>query len=123
MSVFILVSTVFIPNNELNDDFVQYFDHTVPYRHATDFMQENLSGMTLLEMSIETGISSGINAPEYLKTLDNFSEWLRQLPETDHVNTITDTLKRLNKNMHGDDPTWYKLPASQEMAAQYILFG
>jgi len=44
-SVFILISASFIPNNELNDDFVKYFDKSVPYRTATDFMQDNLSGM------------------------------------------------------------------------------
>jgi len=120
-SVIIIAATLFIPNNELNDDFVKYFDNSVPYRVATDFMQENLSGMTLLEISVKTGISSGINNPEYLNKLANFSEWLRQQPETDHVNTITDTLKRLNKNMHGDDPAWYKLPTDQAMAAQYLL--
>ena len=120
-SMLIIGSTVFITQNELNDDFVKYFDESVPFRADTDFMQENLSGMTLLEMSIETGVSSGINNPEYLKKLSNFTDWLRSQPETDHVNTITDTLKRLNKNMHGDDPTWYKLPTDQEMAAQYLL--
>jgi len=46
---------------------------------------------------------------------------LRLQSETDHVNTITDTLKRLNKNMHGDNPDWYKLPTNKEMAAQYLL--
>ena len=121
MSVLIIASTLFIPKNELNDDFVKYFDTTIPYRIATDFMQEHLSGMTLLEVSVKTGISSGINQPEYLHTLADFSDWLRDQPETDHVNTITDTLKRLNKNMHGDDPAWYKLPTDQEMAAQYLL--
>jgi predicted RND superfamily exporter protein len=120
-SVVIIASTVFISQNELNDDFVKYFDKSVPYRAGTDFMQENLSGMTLLEMSVETGISSGINNPNYLLKLSNFTDWLRTQPETDHVNTITDTLKRLNKNMHADDPTWYKLPTDQEMAAQYLL--
>lgn len=120
-SILIVGSTVFITQNELNDDFVKYFDETVPFRAGTDFMQENLSGMTLLEMSIETGESSGINNPEYLGKLSNFTDWLRAQPETDHVNTITDTLKRLNKNMHADDPAWYKLPSDQEMAAQYLL--
>jgi predicted RND superfamily exporter protein len=120
-SVIIIATTVFIPNNELNDNFVEYFDQSVPYRVATDFMQQNLSGMTVLEMSVETGESSGINHPMYLQKLADFSEWLRDQPETDHVNTITDTLKRLNKNMHADDPTWYKLPSNQEMAAQYLL--
>jgi len=121
MSVVIITASVFLPQNELNDDFVKYFDETVPFRTATDFMQENLSGMTQIEVSIEAGEASGINNPEYLKTVAAFSEWLRSLPETDHVNTITDTLKRLNKNMHADDIHWYKLPDDQELSAQYIL--
>lgn len=120
-SVLIIASVMFIPNNELNDDFVKYFDETVPYRAATDFMQENLSGMMMVEVSVKTNQPSGINDPKYLQTVSDFSDWLRDRPETDHVNTITDTLKRLNKNMHGDDPSWYKLPDSQEMSAQYLL--
>ena len=120
-SVFIIASIMFIPNNELNDNFVKYFDETVPYRVATDFMQDNLSGMMMLEISVKTGEPSGINNPNYLNSVSDFSDWLRARPETDHVNTITDTLKRLNKNMHADDPSWYKLPDSQEMSAQYLL--
>jgi uncharacterized protein len=121
VSAVIIAFTVFIPNNVLNDDFVKYFDESVPFRASTDFMQENLSGMTVLDMSVKTGVANGINNPEYLNAVSNFSDWLREQPETDHVNTITDTLKRLNKNMHGDAPEWYRLPATQEMAAQYLL--
>jgi predicted RND superfamily exporter protein len=120
-SLLIVASVVFIPNNELNDDFVKYFDESVPFRTATDFMQDNLSGMMVVEISVKTGKPSGINNPKYLQSISDFSDWLRERPETDHVNTITDTLKRLNKNMHGDDPSWYKLPDSQEMSAQYLL--
>lgn len=121
VSVAVIAFTLFIPKNEINDDFVKYFDETVPFRTATDFMQDNLSGMTLLEMSVKSGESNGINKPEFLKAVSDFNDWLLSQPETDHVNTITDTLKRLNKNMHGDDPAWYKLPETQEMAAQYLL--
>jgi len=120
-SVLIIVIAAFIPSNELNDDFVKYFDERVPFRVATDFMQDNLSGMMVVEISVKTGVSSGINNPKYLNAVSDFSDWLRDRAETDHVNTITDTLKRLNKNMHGDDPAWYKLPDSQEMSAQYLL--
>jgi len=121
MSSIIIATTLFVPNNELNDNFVEYFDESVAYRVGTDFMQENLSGMTVLEVSVQSGESSGVNNPDYLRTLDLFSQWLRLQSETDHVNTITDTLKRLNKNMHGDNPDWYKLPTNKEMAAQYLL--
>lgn len=121
MAIIMTGFILFLPQNELNDDFVKYFDTSVPFRQATDFMQDNLSGMTSLEISIDTQESSGINEPAFLKTVDDFSKWLRKQPETDHVNTLTDIIKRLNKNMHGDDPTYYKLPESRELSAQYLL--
>lgn len=121
MSVIMVSLIVFLPQNKLNDDFVKYFDTSVPFRQATDFMQDNLSGMTQLEISVNSGESSGINDPAYLSMLGDFTEWLRAQPETDHVNTITDTLMRLNKNMHGDDAEYYRLPQNRELSAQYLL--
>jgi predicted RND superfamily exporter protein len=38
-----------------------------------------------------------------------------------HVNTITDTLKRLNKNLHEDADEWYRVPQQRDLAAQYLL--
>ncbi|SEQ08592.1 hypothetical protein SAMN03080615_00351 [Amphritea atlantica] len=121
MSVFMLLLIAFLPMNQLNDDFVKYFDTSVPFRQATDYMQDNLSGMTMMEISIDSGESSGINDPAFLKKLGVFSDWLRSQPETDHVSTLTDTLKRLNKNMHGDDQSYYRLPEDRELSAQYLL--
>ncbi len=121
MAAIIVATSLFVPSNDLNDDFVKYFDKSVPFREATDFMQDNLSGMTNLEISIDSKASSGINDPAFIRTLSDFSDWLRAQPETDHVNTLSDTLKRLNKNMHADDPDWYRLPDSQELSAQYLL--
>jgi hypothetical protein len=112
---------VFIPQNELNDKYVEFFDETVPFRAATELMERELSGVDSLEFSIETATPNGINSPEAIAAIEQFSEWLRTLPEVDHVNTLSDTFKRLNKNMHGDDPDWYKLPDSKELAAQYLL--
>ncbi|MCG8426675.1 MAG: MMPL family transporter [Chromatiales bacterium] len=122
LTAIIMVTMIsFAPMNITNDDFVKYFDTSVPFRQATDYMQENLSGMTTIEISVDSGKSSGVNDPAFLKTLGEFSSWLRSLPETDHVNTITDTIKRLNRNMHADEQAWYKLPDSQELSAQYLL--
>lgn len=110
-----------LPQNILNDDFVEYFDQRVPFRQATDFMEANLSGMTTMEFSIDSGESSGINEPAYLHAVEDFSNWLRAQPETDHVNSITDIIKRLNKNMHADDPSYYRLPDQRDLSAQYLL--
>ncbi|MCO4757660.1 MAG: MMPL family transporter [Oceanospirillaceae bacterium] len=121
MAVVMASLVLFTPQNELNDDFVKYFDTSVPFRQATDYMQDNLSGMTTMEISIESGETSGINKPEFLKAVGDLTDWLRAQPETDHVNSITDTIKRLNKNMHSDDDSYYKLPQERELSAQYLL--
>ena len=121
MAVFMVSLIAFMPLNELNDDFVKYFDETVPFRQATDYMQDNLSGMSTMEISIKSGESSGVNDPQLLKIIGSVTEWLRAQPETDHVNSLSDTIKRLNKNMHGDDESYYKLPTDRELSAQYLL--
>ena len=84
-------------------------------------MQEHMAGMTMIELSIDSGEESGINEPRFLKTVSDMADWLRAQPETDHVIGITDTLKRLNQNMHGGDEAWYIIPDKKELAAQYLL--
>ena len=120
-AVIILSLASFLPQNKLDDNFVEYFDTTVPFRAATDFMEENLSGLSTIEVSIDSKESSGINDPQFLKTVGDFSEWLRAKAVTDHVSTISDVLKRLNKNMHADDPEFHKLPKERDLSAQYLL--
>lgn len=119
--VIIVGLLAFVPQNSLNDDFVKYFDHSVDFRASTDFMQERLSGIGSLEIELKSGESGGISQPEYLQVLDNFNEWMRAQPETDHVNVLSDIFLRLNKNMHGDDPSYYRLPDDRELSAQYLL--
>jgi predicted RND superfamily exporter protein len=70
---------------------------------------------------LDQGDSGGVNDPVFLQAVERFSQWLRAQPEVMHVQTISDTFKRLNKNMHGDDPAFYRLPESRELAAQYLL--
>jgi hypothetical protein len=106
---------------EVNDRPVEYFDESIEFRRATDFATEHLMGLYGMSFSISAGESSGINDPEYLRRLDAFAEWLRAQPGVHHVGTFTDTMKRLNKNMHGDDDAYYRLPDSRELAAQYLL--
>ena len=121
MSVVIVALVVMIPRNQLNDVFVHYFDERVEFRTDTDYVVDNLTGMYFMDYSLDAGQSGGISEPEYLAQVQRFTDWLREQPEVMHVNTITDVFKRVNKSMHGDDQSWYKLPEEREMAAQYLL--
>lgn len=110
-----------VPLNELNDQFVKYFDETIEFRRDSDYAAENLTGVYYIDYALGTEESGGISDPQYLADVAKFSQYLRTRPEVMHVQTISDTFKRLNKNMHGDDPTWYSLPEERNLAAQYLL--
>ena len=116
-----LVMISFAPQNELNDEFVKYFDKSVEFRQGTDFANENMGGIYSIELSIHTSEQGGISEPAYLQKVAKFSTWLHTQPEVVHTSTMTDTFKRLNKSMHGDNDEWYKLPELRDLAAQYLL--
>ncbi len=110
-----------ISRNELNDVFLHYFDESVEFRQDADFIVENLTGLYAMEYSLASREPGGITGPAYLDGLAAFAAWYGEQPESIHVNVITDTFRRLNMSMHGDDPAEYRLPDSQELAAQYLL--
>lgn len=110
-----------VPLNELNDQFINYFDESIEFRRDSDYAAENLTGVYYIDYALGTGESGGISEPEYLADVAKFSQYLRAQPEVIHVQTISDTFKRLNKNMHGDDPAWQRLPEERNLAAQYLL--
>ncbi len=121
MTVLIVILVASVPRNELNDVFVHYFDESIQFRADSDYMNEHLGGLYMIDYSLRASEPGGVSEPVFLAEVEAFNQWYLAQPEVKHVNTLTDTMKRLNKNMHGDDPAWYKQPESRELAAQYLL--
>ena len=117
----VLMLLAAVPRNELNDVLSRFLDESVDLRHDMDFLDENLSGNTVLEYSLVSSGPGGIAEPAFLADVSAFADWYRAQPETRHVRVISDTFRELNMNMHGDDPAAYRLPASRELASQYLL--
>ena len=120
-SAFAILLLAFIPSNDLNDDFVAYFDETTTFRSDVTVTTDRLTGSYQLQFSLDSGSSNGVSDPAFLAQVGGFVDWLRAQPEVRHVNTITDTFKRLNRNLHADDNDYYRLPEDRELAAQYLL--
>ncbi len=121
VSIVVVALALGIPRNELSDNWTRYFDERYQFRRDTDFVIENLTGLNALEYSLPAGSEGGITDPDYLRAVDDFAAWYRGQPEVSHVQAFPDVMKRLNKNMHGDDPAFYRLPADPALAAQYLL--
>ncbi len=110
-----------ISKNELNDEYVKYFDKSVDFRRSTEFLMDNLTGIYQLHYSIKANGSGGVQEPEFLKKVEELVEWLREQPEVRNVSSIIDVMKHLNKTLNGDEEKWFKLPDSRAAAAQFLL--
>ena len=119
--VLIVISLMNIPRNELNDIFVHWFDERVEFRKATDFMEDNLTGIYSINYSLDSGVPNGINNPEYQSDIEKLNNWLQTLPETVHVLSFITAMKSLNKYINFGHEKYYRLPDSTEAAAQYLL--
>lgn len=119
--VVVVAICAFIPRNQLDDQFIQYFDDRVEFRVDSDFATDNLTGLYQIDFSLGTESTGGISDPEYLQKLDEFDQWARKQEGVIQVSSLAHTMKRLNKNLHADDESYFRIPESRELAAQYLL--
>ena len=105
----------------IDDSFIRYFSTDTAFRQNADHVVNELPGLMSIEYSIDSGSAGGIADPGYLKHLQDFTDWLKAEPEVGHVSSLVDIMRRLNRNMHGDDPAYDRLPDDRELAAQYLL--
>lgn len=110
-----------LPRNEASDNWLHHFDERYAFRTDTEFIVENLTGLDRLDYSLSSGVEGGITDPEYLRKVDAFADWYRTQPEVRHVQAFPDIMKRVNKNLHGDDPAFYQIPEEPDLAAQLLL--
>ena len=106
---------------ELRENWLEVLDESYEFRRSADFLSENFPGVETYEYSLDSGREGAVTDIEYLKQVESFADWYREQPEFVHIFSIADIMKRLNKNLHGDDPDYYTLPDDPELAAQYLL--
>tara|TARA_R110001592_G_scaffold52649_3_gene161231 strand:- start:10356 stop:12689 length:2334 start_codon:yes stop_codon:yes gene_type:complete len=111
----------FLPQNELNDIWIDYFDTSMKQRQSADFTRERLTGLGDISFIVSAKEGKSVTDPAYLEGLEKAAIWLRQQAEVQHVLSFSDVMKRLNKNLYGDVEEQYRLPENAELAAQYLL--
>jgi predicted RND superfamily exporter protein len=115
-----LALIAFIPTLDFNDQWVEYFDERIDFRVDSD-QALNHFGLYPIEYSIPAAGPGGISEPEYLAKLEQLTSFMREQEHVTHVYSISDIMKRLNRNMHGDDASYYHIPQDRDLSAQYLL--
>ncbi len=107
--------------NNMDETILNYFSESTEFRQDVDWIQDNLTGVTRVEILFKSNSKNNTNSAQYLKELDQFSGWLRSQKSVISVTAYSDIIKRLNKAMHADDPDYYRIPEDTQLASQYGL--
>ena len=118
MVALVAASATFAGRNTITERWHEFFDTSFEVRRTIDHIEKSLGGLHVLYFVTDSERDNGINDVEFLQQLDDLVQWLHTQPGVVQVTSISDTLKRLNQNLHGYDPAWYRTPESTEAAAQ-----
>ncbi len=122
VSILVIGLTLFITNNKISDNWSKYFDDSYPMIKLVNRIDGYLTGVNTLEYSLYPASGKSIYNPEYLRQMDQFEQWYLEQDKIVNINSLSRLMKDLNQVMHNDDPEYYRVPQSSELAAQYLLF-
>ena len=109
-----------IPRLEFNDVWSKYFAKGIDIRDSIDATRPYF-GTDNIEFIVDSTRSQGVLEPAFLEDVNRFAEWLKTQPEVAHVYSISDIMKRLNKNLNADQESFYRIPDNRKLASQYLL--
>lgn len=119
-SVIVVSCAIWLGNIRLDDDFARYFDTRFDYRQDSDFAEEHLTGLNIVEFDIGAGKDGGVFDPAYQEKLAAFEAWLREQPGVVSVIAIPDITRRVHDAMNAGRGAAAP-PDDRETIAQYFL--
>jgi len=114
-------SVWFLPRFEIDSNYVTLFKKDNSIRQDIEYFDEIYRGMINLDIVLDSGEVDGVKDPEFLQQVDDIQSWLEQRSALGPINSLVDYLKEINLAVNSDNPEYFKIPDSKEMAAQFLL--
>jgi len=116
-----LFSFYSISHIRVDANVVNYFKKDSWVNQALFYFNDNFKGISNLEVIIDTGEEGGVKNPVILQRADQLQQWLYSFEETGKPTSIIDFYKQINQSLNDDNPDFFRLPTSRDMAAQFLL--
>ncbi len=108
------VSILGILNIEVESDEVRYLQKDSDFRMATEAIQDDLGGITSLDIIIEGREKDFFKQPAVLKAVEGLQRFCEQDELVSYSLSLVDLLKRINFVLHDDDPAFDRLAEEVE---------
>lgn len=127
--IFVLVATLGliaisvwgITRLKVETNVLDYFKKNSPIHKSTTFIENNLSGIHFLNISLKTDIRDYFKRPKSLREIEKLEKFLKTLPSVDKTTSVVEYIKEINKSFHNENGKFYKVPSSKELISQYLL--
>jgi len=106
---------------KVETNLIDFFKKTSPERQAVNFVEKNLSGIGILEISVKAGERDAFMDPENLFVLENLEEFILEQSGVDKVSSFNHFIKDMHMSFHNEDRAYYRIPDSRQLIAQYLL--
>ena len=103
------VSILGILNIQVESDEVRYLQKDSEFRVATEAIQDDLGGITSLDIIIEGQEMDFFKQPAVLKAVEGLQRFCEQDELVSYSLSVVDLLKRINFVLHDDDPAFDRL--------------
>jgi predicted RND superfamily exporter protein len=107
---------------EVNMNSMDFFQEGSELKIADSHMNEKLAGTQSLNINIESTDGSPVITPTVLEKVERFQEDVhKRFRIVGKTVSVGDYLKKMNQEMNGGSSAFYRLPETQEKAAEYLL--
>jgi predicted RND superfamily exporter protein len=84
-------------------------------------LNETFGGTNTIQFLVQTSQPDSLKDPKVLQGIADLQAFFESQPNVGKTQSIADLIKRMNQAMHGDDPSYYAIPESRELIAQYLF--
>jgi len=105
----------------VNENRINTFHTDEPIYLADKAINAHLEGTNTIDIVITTPEEEGIFETSVLKDIEALQTYAESLPHVNGSASVVDYLKQMNKSLNEGQQSFYTIPASKELVAQYFL--
>jgi predicted RND superfamily exporter protein len=115
----VAIASIGISRLEVETDIILWFEEGNATRDDYELIRSKLSGITPMNVVIESMGSSRVTEPQVLERIDSFSEYLNDRPDVGKALSVVDPLRQIHESF--DNSSRGDLPGSRQLVEQYLL--
>ena len=115
----ILISLTGTLQLKFEQSSIAEFPRNHPLRIADRIINQHFAGSTTFDIMFEGKSNNVIQEPSVLSAIDRIEQYALTLPHVGGGQSLADFIKLMNRVMHNNDPSYYRIPSEKEKIIDY----